>query len=116
MILADTSVWIDFTHEKAPELVQHLSNQNIVMHPFVMGELRCGHVKNRRQFFEGLENLQKIEEVDHRYVHDLIENNKLMGLGARFIDMHIISACKYYGLELLTRDNRMREIFHRLSN
>jgi predicted nucleic acid-binding protein len=43
MILADTSVWIDYFREDLPELGERLRRREVVMHPFVVGELACGN-------------------------------------------------------------------------
>lgn len=50
MILADTSVWID--HFRAPdkELQKRLTNNEIAMHPFVVGELALGTLSQRKKF------------------------------------------------------------------
>ena len=43
MILADTSVWIDYFREDLPELGERLRRREVVMHPFIVGELACGN-------------------------------------------------------------------------
>lgn len=53
MILADTSVWIDHFREDLPELGERLRPGDVVMHPFIVGELACGDfrsVKKRLNF------------------------------------------------------------------
>jgi predicted nucleic acid-binding protein len=46
MILADTSVWISHLRRSDPTLVK-LLNGEVLMHPFVLGELACGNLKER---------------------------------------------------------------------
>ncbi len=48
MILVDTSVWIDHLNHKDGQLIQQLDKANILIHPFVIGELACGNLRNRR--------------------------------------------------------------------
>ena len=42
MILADTSVWIDYLRQGEPLLAEQLSRGNILMHGMVLGELAIG--------------------------------------------------------------------------
>ncbi|CAN5528539.1 hypothetical protein BH24DEI1_BH24DEI1_19600 [soil metagenome] len=49
MILSDTSVWIDHLREGSPVLAETLEDARVLMHPFVLGELACGNLKNRRE-------------------------------------------------------------------
>lgn len=47
MILVDTSVWIEHLR-KGIEPMANALNQNLVcIHPMVIGELACGHLKDR---------------------------------------------------------------------
>ena len=39
MILVDTSVWIDHLRSGDDNLVQQLNSSNVLMHPFVLGEV-----------------------------------------------------------------------------
>jgi predicted nucleic acid-binding protein len=48
MILADTSVWIDYFRGDLPELGERLRRHHFVMHPFVVGELACGNFSKLR--------------------------------------------------------------------
>ena len=47
MILVDTSVWVDHLRDGAPALAVVLEQGRVLMHPFVLGELACGNLKNR---------------------------------------------------------------------
>ena len=55
MILADTSVWIDYFRDDLPELGERLRRHEVVMHPFVVGELACGNFSNREATHQLLE-------------------------------------------------------------
>lgn len=47
MILIDTSVWVDHLRTGEPLLVELLNTGQVLAHPFVIGELACGNLKNR---------------------------------------------------------------------
>ncbi len=48
MILVDTSIWVDHLRRGSPGLVQLLKKAEVIVHPFVIGELGCGNLKNRQ--------------------------------------------------------------------
>ncbi len=48
MILVDTSIWVDHLRRGSPGLVQLLKKAEVIAHPFVIGELGCGNLKNRQ--------------------------------------------------------------------
>ena len=47
MILVDTSVWIDHLRVEEPHLVSLLSENQVLGHPMIIGELACGNLRNR---------------------------------------------------------------------
>ena len=47
MILADTSVWVDHLRRPNSKMIEHLTVRDILMHPFVIGELACGTLPDR---------------------------------------------------------------------
>jgi predicted nucleic acid-binding protein len=47
MILADTSIWIDHLRQTDPALTALLARREILAHPFVIGELALGSLKQR---------------------------------------------------------------------
>ena len=44
MVLADTSIWIDHFRRSDLRLTRFLDRGDVVMHPFVIGELVLGYV------------------------------------------------------------------------
>jgi len=47
MILVDTSVWIDHFRSHDNDLAALLNSCQVLMHPYVLGELACGNLSNR---------------------------------------------------------------------
>jgi predicted nucleic acid-binding protein len=48
MILADTSIWIDYLRQGEPLLTEHLICGEVLIHGMVLGELAMGNFKNRQ--------------------------------------------------------------------
>jgi predicted nucleic acid-binding protein len=48
MVLVDTSVWVAHLRHGTIGLETSLGEAQIVCHPFVIGEIACGNLKNRK--------------------------------------------------------------------
>src|SRR5208337_2450146 len=57
MILVDTSVWIAHFRKGGSKLGELLNEALVMVHPFVMGELACGNLRNRARILSDLEAL-----------------------------------------------------------
>ena len=57
MILVDTSVWIDHLRAGDAELSALLNGSQVLMHPFVLGELACDNLRNRTEVLALLKDL-----------------------------------------------------------
>lgn len=108
MILADTSVWIAHMRRREPQLVEQLAAGDVVMHPMVLGELACGNIGNRTDHLRDWGLLPHLEEASHEEVLSLIESRQLMGRGMGFVDVHLLCAALSHGVQLWTRDIRLR--------
>ncbi len=116
MILVDTSVWIDHLRTGDDRLVQQLNNSNVLMHPFVLGELACGNLNKRREILILLKDLPKSSVATDNEVLFFIEQHKLMGRGIGYIDTHLLAAVALNGsARLWTRDKRLRAVCDSLS-
>ena len=61
MILVDTSVWIDHLRASDAELIALLNRSQVLMHPFVLGELACGNLRNRTEVLALLKDLPQAQ-------------------------------------------------------
>lgn len=108
MVLVDTSVWVEHFRRGLPELARLLDAGSVVCHPFVLGELACGNLRNRREILELLQTLCRCPAATHEEVLSFIEANHLMGHGLGYIDMHLLACAKLSGLSLWTLDRPLR--------
>ena len=115
MILADASVWIDHLRARDDVLVKHLSAGNILVHPFVIGEIALGHLRQRDLVVRMLQRQKQGVVASHDEVMQLVEAERLFGLGIGYVDAHLLASARLTpGSSLWTRDKRLREISRKL--
>jgi len=102
--LVDTSVWVDHLHDGEPDLAQLLDRGEVLCHPFVIGELACGSMKNRTEILGLLAALPEADVADHNEVLHLVNEHELMGKGLGWIDVHLMASALLSGCALWTRD------------
>ena len=111
MILADTSVWIDHLIVENPHLASLLDQQQVLIHPMVIGELACGNVSNRSEVFSLLRSLPQVPGATDDEVFFFIERHRFMGRGIGFIDAHLLAATTMAApTRLWTNDRRLMEL------
>lgn len=111
MILADTSVWIDFFRLRKPELRKLLDNNHVVMHPFLVAELALGSLHDRPSTLAKLDNMPQVRAVDLRDVRQMIEARALYAKGIGLTDAHLVASCLATpGTLLWTTDGRLGKV------
>lgn len=111
MILVDTSVWIDHLRVADKRLAALLGRGEVVMHSMIIGELACGNLQNRTQLLSLWRNLPSIGEATHHEALYFLEQNRLMGKGIGWVDLHLLAAVALSGDKLLwTRDKRLADL------
>jgi len=105
MILVDSSIWIDHLRAGEPAMAELLDAGRVLTHPFVVGELACGNLKNRKGVMSLLQDLPAAPVVTDEEVLFLIERRGLMGKGIGYVDAHLLAAISVTGTgRLWTRD------------
>ncbi|MGZ5144579.1 MAG: type II toxin-antitoxin system VapC family toxin [Burkholderiales bacterium] len=108
MILVDTSVWVDHFRKGAPQLASVLENSEVLMHPFVLGELACGNLVNRSEVLRLLGDLPLAPVAADIEALTFIENHALMGRGIGYVDVHLLASLVLAGdAQIWTRDRRL---------
>jgi predicted nucleic acid-binding protein len=111
MILADTTIWIDHLNHGDPELQRNLDNDEILMHPFVVGELVLGPLPQRIKTISYLDGLSRLRAAQQDEVRFMIETHSLHNRGIGLIDAHLIAAVLLNPpTQLWTRDKSLRRI------
>ena len=116
MILVDTLVWIDHLRAGDDELAALLNGSRVLMHPFVLGELACGNLRNREMVLRLLKDLPRAAVATDEEVLFFIDRHALMGRGIGYVDAHLLAAVTLSGsTRLWTRDKRLRALANELA-
>jgi predicted nucleic acid-binding protein len=116
MILVDTSVWIDYLRSSDAELAQRLQQDQVLMHPMVLGELALGNLQDRQLLLGLWQALSSIPIATDAQVLAAIEFQNLMGTGIGWIDAHLLTAVLFASdVQLWTRDKRLRNLAETLN-
>jgi len=114
MTLVDTSVWIDHLRRRDPRLASLLAAGRVLCHPFVIGELACGVMRNRSEVLALLAALQQAQCAEHAEALAFVERHDLAGAGLGWIDVHLLSAAVLARASLWTLDRNLSSAASRL--
>ena len=115
MILADTSIWVDYLRSRNlvrnPEMAERLRRGQIVMHPFIVAEIALGSLHNRRKRLDEMESLLEVKVAQLQEVRHMIEAHSLYSKGIGLTDAHLIASCLMTpGTQLWARDGNMETV------
>ncbi|RDJ23218.1 type II toxin-antitoxin system VapC family toxin [Bosea caraganae] len=115
MILVDTSIWIDHLRAKDSMLAGLLKTGHVLMHPFVLGELALGHLRQREMILRDFSHLPHAIMATHVEVLHFIERHALFGLGVGLVDVHLLASVRLTdGASIWTRDKRLNGVASQL--
>ena len=114
MILVDTSVWVDHLRRRNHRLNELLEATRVTCHPFIVGELACGNLRQREQVLGSLSRLPHVSLAAHDEVMELVTNCRLSGTGIGWVDAHLLAAAMIAGVSLWTMDRSLAAVARRL--
>jgi len=114
MILVDTSVWVDHLRRGSSRLPQVLEADEVLCHPFIIGELACGQMKNRGEVLGLLQALPQASVLDDAEALAFVDTHRLMGVGLGWIDVHLLAAAVLSRAGLWTLDRSLTRTATRL--
>jgi predicted nucleic acid-binding protein len=110
MILVDTSVWVEHLRSGTVGLETLLNDGRVACHPFIVGELACGNLKNRTEVLSLIQELPTASCADDDEVIQFIDDNGLMGKGLGHTDIHLLMSALLTGIPIWTLDKRLHEV------
>jgi predicted nucleic acid-binding protein len=110
MILADTTLWVEHLRHRHSGLSRVLENGEVLTHPFVIGEVLCGNLRNRSKILGLLNLLPSSEIAEHDEVIRFVESRQLFGKGIGWVDAHLLAAALLSNATLWTLDKRLAKL------
>ena len=108
MVLVDTSIWIIHLRQGERQLEKLLMDAEVMCHPFIIGELACGNLKNRNEIISLLQSLPMAPTIEFDEFLFFIDRNHLMGKGVGFVDVHLLASAQLTGIPLWTADKNLK--------
>lgn len=108
MVLVDTSIWVAHLREGNRHLETLLLDAAVMCHPFIVGELACGNLRNRSEILSLVQTLPMAPTIELNEFMYFIDRNQLMGIGIGFVDVHLLASSQLAGIPLWTSDKRLR--------
>ena len=114
MILVDTSIWVTHLRQGSRQLEKLLMDAEVMCHPFIIGELACGNLKNRNEIISLLQSLPMASAIEFDEFLFFIDRNQLMGKGIGFVDIHLLASAQLTGVPLWTADKKLKSAANQL--
>ena len=115
MVIVDTSIWISHLRKGSSHLKLLLLDGEVASHPFIVGELACGNMKNQREILSLLQALPMVPVFEQDEILYFIERNGLAGAGIGLIDVHLLASARLSKLPLWTSDKRLKKAAEKLT-
>lgn len=116
MRLVDTSVWIDFWRgsNAVADLGRLLEEDEVLLHPWVLGEIALGSLGSRRAaILRDLELLPVAPIVASEEVRSFVDHHQLAGTGLGWVDVQLLASARIAGAEVWTNDRRLASAWQR---
>jgi predicted nucleic acid-binding protein len=94
LILVDTSVRIDHLRSGNATLVSLLVGGSVLAHPWVVGELALGNIRNRGEVLTLLHGLPQAVVATNDEVLRLVDDEVLYGTGLGYMDVQLLAATR----------------------
>lgn len=104
----DTSVWVDHFRRGDATLTALLRDGLVLIHPFVIGELALGTLRDWHDTVATLQELPQADVVSQDTYLALIDDEELVATGLGFVDTHLLASTRHRpGVHLWTKDKRL---------
>lgn len=116
MILVDTSVWIDHISDSDPVLVSLLAEERVLAHPYVVGEIALGSLRDRDVVLGALLDLPRAVVATPEETFHLIKQEGLFNRGIGYVDTSLLASARLQpGVTVWTRDRRLKKVADELN-
>jgi len=114
MVIVDTSIWVTHLRQGNTRLEKLLMDAEVMCHPFIIGELSCGNLKNHHRIISLLQALPLAPTIDRDEFLMFIDRNGLYGKGVGFVDVHLLASARLANVMLWSEDKRLQAAANQL--
>jgi predicted nucleic acid-binding protein len=108
VILVDTSIWIDHFRHGDAELRRIIHDDRLLCHPFIVGELALGSLRERDAVIAFLAAQREATIATHSEVMTTIDRYAIFSMGIGYTDVHLLTSTLLdRRSSLWTRDKRL---------
>jgi predicted nucleic acid-binding protein len=108
VILVDSSIWIDHFRQGNAELRKIIEDDRLLCHPFVIGELALGSLRERDAVIAFLAAQREAVIATHAEVMTVIDRHAIFSMGIGYTDAHLLTSTLLdRRASLWTRDKRL---------
>ena len=107
MIIVDTSIWVVHLRKGHSHLEELLLEAEVACHPFIIAELACGNIRNRKELMALLQTLPMAPTATLNELLHFIERYKVINIGIGFVDVHLLAAARLSGMSLWSLDKKL---------
>jgi predicted nucleic acid-binding protein len=86
-----------------------LEHGEVLCHPFVIGELACGSMRNRSRILELLTSLPAAPSAEYPEAMHFLSAHRLHGRGLGWVDIHLLASASLARTRLWTMDRALRK-------
>ncbi|HLX03599.1 MAG TPA: PIN domain-containing protein [Trinickia sp.] len=116
MILIDTSIWIDHLNASDPMLIGLLAEERALAHPYVIGEISLGSLRDRDVVLGALLDLPRAPIATPEEMFYLIERENLFNRGIGYVDTSLLASARLQpGVTIWTRNKRLKKVADELN-
>jgi predicted nucleic acid-binding protein len=90
-------------------MVRLLELNMVYLHPWIIGELACGKLKNRGLLLD-LADLSYVVMASDEEVMTFLERHKLFGRGVGWVDLHLLASAILTNCPFWTTDRALSKI------
>ena len=90
-------------------------DEQVLCHPFIIGEVACGGLKNRKEIISLLKALPSATMAETDEILEFIEDQKLIGVGIGLVDVHLLASALLTKALLWTTGRNLRAAAARLN-
>ena len=92
MILVDTSVWVGHLRAHDHELERLIDADAVCAHPYVIGEMALGQLRQREIVLKALKALPQVTVAADAEVFRFLSRHALFGRGIGYVDVCLLAA------------------------